>query len=45
MMMKDFFSIVLHLVNLLLILSLAGIGIYVLCLIIKALKIYIKKNS
>ncbi len=31
--------------NLVIVLSLAGVGIYVLLLVIKALKIYINKNS
>ncbi|CAG9709634.1 MULTISPECIES: hypothetical protein [Clostridium] len=32
-------------INLIIILAFAGIGVYVLILAIKALKIYIKKNS
>ncbi len=45
MMLKGVFPAVLQSINLLLILSFTGIGVYVLYLIIKALKIYIKKNS
>lgn len=38
-------TIIFALINLILLLALAGVGIYVIRLLIKALKIYIKKNS
>ena len=38
-------SIIVTLINLVIIVTLVGLGIYIMVLLIKALKIYIKKNS
>lgn len=38
-------SIIVTLINLALILTFVGLGIYIMVLVIKALKIYINKNS
>lgn len=38
-------SIIVTLINLAIIVTLVGLGIYIMILLIKALKIYIKKNS
>lgn len=38
-------SIIVTLINLAIIVTLVGLGIYIMVLLIKALKIYIKKNS